>query len=314
MAALACIFPGQGSQELGMGKIFYDNFATAKEVFQEVDDALNQKLTHIMFGDNAELLTSTENAQPAIMATSMAMVRVLQKDAGFTLAHEARFVAGHSLGEYSALCAAGALSLADTARLLKLRGKAMQDAAPKGFGTMAAILGLGIEQVETLVTDVAEHGICEVANDNAPGQVVISGQREAVEAALVLAKERGAKRAIELNVSAPFHSSIIADAAIAMRDALAQTMMHAPALPLIANITASQTQNADDIKVLLERQVTGRVRWRESILTMVQAGVDTTLEIGHGKVLSGLNKRIHTDLTSRNISSPDDIELLHKAA
>ncbi len=314
MTQLACIFPGQGSQELGMGKTFYDNFASAKEVFQEVDDALNQKLTSIIFGDDLELLTATENAQPAIMATSIAIARVLEKDAGFTLAHEARFVAGHSLGEYSALCAAGALSLKDTARLLKLRGTAMQQAAPKGSGTMAAILGLDLKDVEALCEKVAEQGVCEIANDNAPGQIVISGERAAIEAAIAQAKEHGAKRALELNVSAPFHSSIIAEAANIMRDALAEVTMHDPAIPLIANVTAAQTQNAAEIKDLLEKQVTGRVRWCESIRTMVKQGVDTTLEIGHGKVLSGLNRRIHKDLTSRNVATPDDIEVLQKAA
>ena len=314
MTQLACIFPGQGSQELGMGKIFYDNFVSAKEVFDEVDDALNQKLSSIIFGDDTECLTATENAQPAIMATSMAMVRVLEKDAGFTLAHQARLVAGHSLGEYSALCAAGALSLADAARLLKLRGQAMQQAAPKGAGTMAAILGLDLQEVEALCAAVSDSGVCEIANDNAPGQIVISGERTAIETAIAKAKEHGAKRALELNVSAPFHSSIIASAAEIMRGALADVTMHNPAIALVANVTASQTQNAAEIKDLLEKQVTGRVRWCESIRYMVSQGVDTTLEIGHGKVLSGLNRRIHKELTSRNISTPNDIEMLQKAA
>lgn len=314
MTQLACIFHGQGSQEVGMGKDFHDNFTSAKDVFAEVDDALGQHLSKIIFEGDAEALTLTENAQPAIMATSIAMFRVLEQDAGFSLKSSAAYVAGHSLGEYSALCAAGSLSLADTARLLKLRGQSMQAAAPKNHGTMAAILGLEIDDVETLIKNIAGAGICEIANDNAPGQIVISGERAAVEAAIGLAKEQGAKRAIELNVSAPFHSSVIAAAADTMRDALADTTMNAPIVPLIANVTADRVNDPTIIKQLLEQQVTGRVRWRESVAKMVDLGVTSTLEIGHGKVLSGLNRRIHKELESRQINTPQDIESLVKAA
>ncbi len=313
MTQLACIFPGQGSQEVGMGKDFYDNFTAAKDVFAEVDDALNQHLSKIIFEGNAEALTLTENAQPAIMATSIAMFRVLERDAGFSLKASAQCVAGHSLGEYSALCAAGSLSLSDTAKLLKLRGQSMQAAVPKGHGTMAAILGLELPDVEALLDNLGD-GVCEIANDNAPGQIVISGEKKAVEAAIEQAKANGAKRAIELNVSAPFHSSLISSAADVMRDALVQTTMHAPAVPLIANVTADSAKDTDTIKDLLTKQVTGRVRWAESIRTMVDQGVGATLEIGHGKVLSGLNRRIHRDLESRQINTPDDIEALVKAA
>jgi [acyl-carrier-protein] S-malonyltransferase len=310
----AYIFPGQGSQELGMGKLFYDNFAAAKEVFQEVDDALSDKLSQIIFGEDAEALTLTENAQPAIMATSLAIFRTLTKEAGLVLRDRAAYVAGHSLGEYSALCAAGSLSLADTARLLRLRGRSMQQAAPKGYGTMAAILGLEIEAVEALLAALTTDGVCEIANDNAAGQVVISGERSAVEAAIAAAKEAGAKRAIELNVSAPFHSSIIQSAADAMEAALATTTIHAPIVPLVANVTAEATSHPDAIRHLLVEQVTGRVRWRESVLWMVERGVTHMVEIGHGNVLSGLGKRIYKDMQCSAINAPEAIEAMLKAA
>ena len=312
MTSIAIIFPGQGSQALGMGKWFYEHSRVAKEVYQEVDDALDFKLSAVIFGDDEALLTATQHAQPAIMATSIAMFRTLTHEAGFSLGASALYVAGHSLGEYSALCAAGAISLADTARLLSQRGVAMQQAAPKGYGTMAAILGLEIEQVETLLAALPTGSICEIANDNAPGQVVISGERMAVENAMLLAKEAGAKRAIELNVSAPFHSSIMQPAADAMRQALAAISMRTPVIPLIANVTARSVQDSTIIASLLVDQVTRRVRWRESVEWMVEQGVSETLEIGHGNVLSGLGKRIHKELISTSINSAEAIELLCK--
>ncbi len=314
MTHIACIFPGQGSQELQMGKWFHDHSAVAREVYQEVDDALNFKLSGVIFGEDAEALTATENAQPAIMTTSIAVFRTLTKEAGFSLPAQARYVAGHSLGEYSALCAAGSLSLADTARLLKLRGQAMQQAAPKGYGSMAAILGLEIEQVEMILAALPAGSICEIANDNAPGQVVISGERGAVEAALERAREAGAKRAIALNVSAPFHSSIMHPAAEAMRQALNDISLRPPVVPLVANVTAEAVQDPADIRRLLVEQVTGRVRWRESVLWLTKEGISETLEIGHGNVLSGLGRRIHKDLRCTSINSAETIEAFGKAS
>lgn len=314
MTTRACIFPGQGSQEIGMGRGLYDAFPAAREVFEEVDDALSQHLSGLMFDGEAETLTLTENAQPAIMACSMAAFRVLQREGGFSLQTQAAFVAGHSLGEYSALCAAGALSLSDTARLLRLRGKAMQEAAPAGSGMMAAILGMEIEAVESMLADLPEGKVCEIANDNAPGQIVISGEREAVEQAMDAAKAQGAKRAMTLNVSAPFHSSLIRAAADRMEEALAGTTIVAPSVPLIANVTAGPVREPETIRDLLVRQVTGRVRWRESVAYMRDQGVSELLEIGHGQVLSGLNRRIDRQLTSRTINGPDDIDALVKVA
>ncbi|TAE83537.1 MAG: [acyl-carrier-protein] S-malonyltransferase [Alphaproteobacteria bacterium] len=308
MTRHAWVFPGQGSQELGMGRSFYDAFPIAKQTFDEVDEALGMYLSKIIFGDDAALLTRTEYAQPAIMVTSMAMVRTLEQEAGIRVASRAMCVAGHSLGEYTALCASGAMSLGDTARLLRVRGRAMQDAVPVGVGTMAAILGLELEQVEALLKNIQNMGIVEIANDNAPGQIVLSGAREAVEHAIQQAKDAGAKRAIELNVSAPFHCSLIAAAAEVMREALASITIHAPCVPLIANITADVARDPNVIRELLVQQVTGRVRWRESVQRMAVQGVEHMLEIGHGKVLSGLNKRIHKDMGCSNLSSPEDID------
>ncbi len=314
MSTFACLFPGQGSQETGMGKPFFDAFAAAREVYEEVDDALGQRLSTIIFGDDADTLTRTENAQPAIMATSIAGLRVLEQEAGFVLPQRCTYVAGHSLGEYTALCAAGALTLADTARLLRKRGQAMQQAAPEGSGTMAAILGMELEVLETLLAEHRASGICEIANDNAPGQVVISGERAAVEAVMAAAKDAGAKRAVELNVSAPFHCSLIRDAAEVMREALDAVAMHTPSVPLVANVIAEATQDPDTIKALLVEQVTGRVRWRESVTWMGTQGITDMLEIGHGNVLSGLNRRINRELTSHTIATPDDIDGFLKAA
>ncbi len=312
---LACIFPGQGSQKIGMGKAFAENFPVAREVFQEVDEALGQHLSKIMFsGDEAEL-TLTENAQPAIMANSIAILRVLEKEANFVLAQKASFVAGHSLGEYTALAAAGAISLSETAKLLKLRGQAMQRAVPEGLGSMAAILGLDMAAIEQVTKEASLQGdVCEVANDNAPGQIVISGSREGVERAIKLASEMGAKRALALAVSAPFHCSLMQPAAEEMRVALEKASIFPPCVPLLANITAQAVNAPDTIRDLLVQQVTGRVRWRESVEELARLGVTNMLEIGEGAVLSGLVKRINKDIICSNVSAPADIEGLLRAA
>ena len=314
MTHTICVFPGQGSQKVGMGKTMADNFAEAREVFQEVDDALNQKLSTIIFEGPESDLTLTENAQPAIMATSIAALRVLEKEGGFNLAQSASYVAGHSLGEYSALCAAGALSLADTAKLLKLRGQAMQRAVPAGEGAMAAIIGLSMEDVTTVCEAASATGICEVANDNSDGQVVISGATAAIDDAMVRAKEAGAKRALPLPVSAPFHCSLMSPAADEMRDALAAATINNPVVPVIANVTAAPEQEADAIRDLLVSQVTGRVRWRESVQWMGNNDVAKAIEIGEGKVLSGLIRRIAKEIEVSNVGTPDDIESVMKAA
>lgn len=315
MIKTALVFPGQGSQRVGMGKSLFENFASAKEVFLEVDETLKQHLSKLMFEGPESDLTLTENAQPAIMVASLAAFRVLQKETGFDLKTRAAYVAGHSLGEYSALAAAGAFTLADTARLLKLRGQSMQKAVPQGEGTMAAILGLEMEAVEAIAAEASANGdVCEVANDNSPGQIVISGSREGVEKAIALATERGAKRALELNVSAPFHCSLMQPAAEAMQAALAATLINAPLVALVANVTATATSDPEAIRAQLVEQVTGRVRWRESISYMKQQGVGRMIEIGEGKVLSGLIKRIEKDVETLAIGTPEDIESLVKAA
>lgn len=315
MVTAALVFPGQGSQKVGMGKGLCDNFACAKEVFAEIDEALSQHLTRLMFDGPESDLTLTENAQPAIMAVSLAALCVLEKEAGFDLKKQAGFVAGHSLGEYSALAAAGTFSLADTARLLKLRGQSMQKAVPQGEGTMAAILGLEMDAVEAIAEQASAGGeVCDVANDNSPGQVVISGSRAGVEKAIALATERGAKRALELNVSAPFHCLLMQPAAVAMREALAATAMHVPLVPLVANITASAASDVEAIRAQLVEQVTGRVRWRESVSYMKARGVARMIEIGEGKVLSGLIKRIEKDIETFSVGAPEDIETIVKAA
>ncbi len=304
----AFVFPGQGSQAVGMGKEFADAFPAAREVFEEVDDALEQKLSKLMFEGPDDDLTLTENAQPALMAVSMAAMAVLKSEGGVDLAEVADFVAGHSLGEYSALAAAGTFSLADTARLLKTRGKAMQQAVPVGEGAMAALLGLDLEQAREVVDEAAGGDVLANANDNAPGQVVVSGKREAVERAVEVAKEKGAKRAMLLQVSAPFHCPMMAPAADVMAEALAAVDIAAPCVPLIANVTAAPVEDPAEIRRLLVEQVTGMVRWRESCLTMRDKGVDTMVEVGAGKVLSGLARRIDRDLTASNIGIPADIE------
>lgn len=304
----AFVFPGQGSQALGMGRDLAERYPAAKAVFDEVDEALGESLSGVIWGEDADALTLTTNAQPALMAVSVAVARVLEGEGGFALADKAQYVAGHSLGEYSALTAAGSLALPDTARLLRLRGSAMQEAVPVGEGAMAAILGLDLDVVREIAEAAAQGDVCEAANDNAPGQVVISGARAAVERALPLAKEKGAKRAILLPVSAPFHCALMTPAAERMRDALAETTINAPSPALVANVSAQAETDPDTIRELLVRQVTGAVRWRESVEWMAGQGVDTLVELGAGKVLGGLAKRIDRSVAGSSIGSPDDID------
>ncbi len=306
---MTCVFtfPGQGSQAVGMGKALADASVAARQVFAEVDDALDQSLSQLIWEGPAEALTLTANTQPALMAVSLAAVAAM-KEAGINVADAAGYVAGHSLGEYSALAAAGSLSVADAARLLRIRGDAMQNAVPVGEGAMAAILGLDLEQVEQLAGEASSVGVCDVANDNGPGQVVVSGAKEAVEKAAVLAKELGARRALMLPVSAPFHCSLMQPAADRMAEALADVTLNAPCVPLIANVLAAPVSDADAIRTHLVAQVTGRVRWRESVLWMSENGVDSAFEIGAGKVLTGLIKRIAPGIAASSISTPDDIQ------
>jgi [acyl-carrier-protein] S-malonyltransferase len=306
----AFIFPGQGSQAVGMGKALADAFAPAREVFQEVDEALSQRLSRLMWEGPESDLVLTENAQPAIMAASMAIIRVLEREAGLDLAKHARLVAGHSLGEYTALCAAGAFTLSDAARLLKARGQAMQQAVPVGEGGMSALLGAEIEQAEELAKECAAAigGICVVANDNAPGQVVISGTKAAIDKAPEIAKAKGIKRAMALNVSAPFHSPMMQPAADKMRDALAAVTIRPPAVPVVANVTAEEVSEPETIRRLLVEQITARVRWRESVLAFRALGVETTVEAGGAKVLTGMVKRIDKELQTVTLDTPADIE------
>ena len=310
----AFIFPGQGSQAVGMGKALANAFAPAREVFQEVDDALSQKLSKLMWEGPESDLVLTENAQPAIMVASIAVIRVLQKEGALDLAKHARLVAGHSLGEYTALCAAGAFTLADTARLLKARGQAMQAAVPVGEGGMSALLGAEIDQAEDLAREcaAATGGVCVVANDNAPGQVVISGSKVAIDKAPEIAKAKGIKRAMALNVSAPFHSPMMQPAAEKMRDVLAAITIRPPAVPVVANVTAAEVSEPDTIRRLLVEQVTARVRWRESVLAFRDLGVTTTIEAGGNKVLTGMVKRIDKDLANITLDSAADIEAFAK--
>lgn len=298
-----------------MGKALADAFAPAREVFQEVDDALAQRLSKLMWEGPESDLVLTENAQPAIMAASIAIVRTLQKDGGLDLARHARLVAGHSLGEYTALCAAGAFTLSDTARLLKARGQAMQSAVPVGEGGMSALLGAEIDQAEGLAKEcaAATNGVCVVANDNAPGQVVISGTRAAIDKAPELAKARGIKRAMALNVSAPFHSPMMAPAAERMREALGAITIRPLATPVVSNVTATETSEPETIRRLLVEQLTGRVRWRESVLAFRGYGVTTTVEFGGNKVLTGMVKRIDKDLQTVTLDTPADIEAFVKS-
>lgn len=307
----AFIFPGQGSQSVGMGQALAAASPHAREVFQEVDDALGQALSRLMAEGPEGDLMLTENAQPAIMANAIAVLRVLEREGGVTLADKADFVAGHSLGEYTALCAAGALDLATTARLLKLRGQAMQAAVPVGEGAMAAILGADREKAQAIADAAAEGDVCTVANDNDPSQVVISGTRAAVERAVPLAKEMGAKRAILLPVSAPFHCPLMQPAADAMAKALADVTLSAPLVPVYANVTAAPVADPEAIKALLVEQVTGMVRWRESVLAMVAGDVHDFVELG-GKVLGPMVKRSAPDASATSVVTMDDIEALVK--
>jgi len=308
----AYLFPGQGSQAVGMGKALADASATARAVFEEVDEALGQHLFRLMAEGPEDDLTLTENAQPAIMANAIATLRVLEQDGGVRLADKADFVAGHSLGEYTALCAAGALDLSTTARLLKLRGQTMQAAVPVGVGAMAALLGLDYEAAREVADAAAQGEVCTAANDNAPGQVVVSGHRTAVERALDIAKEKGARRAILLPVSAPFHCSLMQPAADAMAEALGGADLRAPLVPLYANVTAAPVADPNEIRRLLVEQVTGMVRWRESVLAMEAAGVHEFVEFG-GKVLGPMVKRIAADAQVASVVSMDDIEALAKS-
>lgn len=304
----AFVFPGQGSQAVGMGAALAEAFPAAREVFEEVDDALSQRLSRLMFDGPESDLILTENAQPALMAVSLAVVRVIEREGNMILADKAAFVAGHSLGEYSALAAAGALAISDTARLLKRRGRAMQEAVPVGQGAMAALLGLDLAAAKAVAEEAAQGDVCAPANDNADGQVVLSGDAAAVERAVELAPAKGAKRAIMLSVSAPFHCGLMAPAADVMAQALAEVTLRPPRPPLIANVTAEATDEPDTIRELLVQQVTAMVRWRESVLTMRDHGVDTLIELGAGKVLTGLTRRIDRELTGVAAGTPEEIE------
>jgi len=322
MPVVAFIFPGQGSQTVGMGRDLAAAFSAAREVFEEVDEVLGQRLSKLMFEGPADALTLTENTQPALMAMSLAVARVLEREGGVHIAERAALVAGHSLGEYSALAAAGSLSVATVARLLRLRGQAMQAAVPVGEGAMAALLGVELAQCEEICAEAAlwrREGEADVrqvvaaANDNGGGQVVISGHRPAVERACDIARARGVKRAMLLPVSAPFHCALMAPAADAMAAALEEVDLHAPLVPLVANVTAAKATEPADIKRLLVAQVTGTVRWRESILACADMGVDCFVELGAGRVLSGLVRRILPDAATHAAATPSEIEILLKA-
>jgi [acyl-carrier-protein] S-malonyltransferase len=301
----AFVFPGQGAQTIGMGKALAEAYPAARAVFDEVDDALGEKLSALIWEGAIEDLTLTRNAQPALMATSIAALRALQSE-GIGI-EQASFVAGHSLGEYSALCAVGSLDLADTARLLRVRGQAMQEAVPVGVGAMAALLGLNFEQATEVAAEAAQGEVCQAANDNDPAQVVVSGHRGAVERALEIAKAKGAKRALLLPVSAPFHCTLMQPAAAVMSEALAGVVIHAPKVPVVVNVRAEAVTEPDRIRALLVAQVTGSVRWRESVLWMAGAGVTEFWEIGAGKALSGMIKRIVAGAATRAVGSPEDV-------
>ena len=303
----AFTFPGQGSQTVGMGKALADAFPAARAVFDEVDAALSEKLSAVMWDGPVETLTLTQNAQPALMAVSLATIRVLEAEAGLDLSRDAAFVAGHSLGEYSALAAAGTFSIADAARLLRIRGNAMQAATPVGTGAMAAILGLDFDAVVAVAAEAAQGDVCQAANDNGGGQVVISGHKAAVDRACEIAKAKGAKRAIPLPVSAPFHCALMQPAADAMAEALAKVTVKAPVVPVVANVLAAPISDPGEITRRLVEQVTGTVRWRECVAAMAAAGVTTFYEIGSGKVLTGLVKRIADGASGIAIGTPDDV-------
>lgn len=305
--AVAFVFPGQGSQAVGMGKSLAANFAAARFVFDEVDTALATKLSNIIFEGPSDTLTLTENAQPALMAVSLATLRVMETEAGLNLKRDAQFVAGHSLGEYSALAAAGAFTVADAARLLRTRGQAMQKAVPIGAGAMAALIGLEFDAASAVAAEAAQGEVCQAANDNGAGQVVVSGSKAAVERAVEIAKVKGAKRAMLLPVSAPFHCALMQPAADVMAEALAKVSVKPPTVPLVANVLAKAIHTPNEIVRGLIEQVTGTVRWRESVLYMANAGVTKFYEVGAGKVLSGLIKRLASDATATAIGSPEDI-------
>jgi [acyl-carrier-protein] S-malonyltransferase len=302
----ALVFPGQGAQAVGMGRALAEAYPAARAVFEEVDEALGEKLSALIWEGTPEELTLTANAQPALMATSMAAMRALEAEG--VAVESASFVAGHSLGEYSALCAVGALSLADTARLLRVRGRAMQEAVPVGVGAMAALLGLGFEAASEVAAEAAQGQICQAANDNDPNQVVISGHREAVERAVEIAKAKGAKRALMLPVSAPFHCALMQPAAAVMAEALAGVVIERPKVPVVANVRAEAVINPAVIRDLLVEQVTGSVRWRESVIWMAGAGVTEIWEIGAGKALSGMIRRIAPEVTTKAVGTPEDVK------
>jgi [acyl-carrier-protein] S-malonyltransferase len=305
----AFTFPGQGSQFVGMGKDLAQAFTPARDVFAEVDDALQQKLSTLMWEGPTDSLTLTENAQPALMAVSLAVMRVLEREKGWSVISSARFVAGHSLGEYSALAAAGTLSVADAARLLKIRGQAMQVAVPVGQGAMIALLGAELDIAAKVAAEASEATglVCQIANDNAPGQVVLSGAKAAIDRATEIGKDYGVRRAIALPVSAPFHCALMQPAADRMAEALAEIELKAPAVPVVANVTAEPVENVDTIRRLLVEQVTGTVRWRESAAYMAGQGVTLLYEIGAGKVLTGMARRIDERLSGKAIGTPEDI-------
>ncbi len=304
----AFIFPGQGSQFIGMGKAFADAFPCAREVFDEVDDALSQCLSRLMWQGPAPDLELTENAQPAIMAYSISIIRVLQRECGLDFPRHARLAAGHSLGEYSALCATGALTLADTAQLVRIRGRAMQSAAPVGTGGMTALIGIDLNQAVEAVEEAKAIGVVVIANDNAPGQVVISGENAALEKAAELARKNGAKRAIPLPVSTPNHSPLLKSAGERMREALESVVICAPLVPVVSNVSAAQVSEPETIRRLLVEQITSRVRWRESVLTFQDHGVLVTVEAGGNKVLTGMVRRIDRELQTISLDTPKDIE------
>jgi [acyl-carrier-protein] S-malonyltransferase len=311
--AAAFVFPGQGSQALGMGKSLADAFAPARAVFDEVDAALGEKLSAVMWEGPADKLTLTENAQPALMAVSLAAMRVLEAEVGLDLAREAKFVAGHSLGEYSALAAAGALSISDTARLLRIRGNAMQKAVPVGVGAMAALLGLSFDDAAAVAREAAQGEVCQAANDNGGGQVVVSGHKAAVERAVEIAKAKGAKRAMLLPVSAPFHCALMQPAAEAMAEALSRVQVKMPRVPVVANVRARAVTDPGEIVRSLVEQVTGTVRWRECVEYMATNGVTRFYEVGTGKVLTGLAKRIAEGVNGIAIGTAEDVAAFKKA-
>ncbi|HUS97114.1 MAG TPA: ACP S-malonyltransferase [Hyphomicrobiaceae bacterium] len=310
MASRAFIFPGQGSQDVGMGKALADAFPAARAVFDEVDEALGEKLSQLMWDGTKEQLTLTANAQPALMAVSMAAIRVLESEHGLDLAKHTAFVAGHSLGEYSALAAAGTFTLGDAARLLRTRGQAMQAAVPVGKGAMAALLGVGMDVALKVATEAAQGDVCQIANDNEPTQVVLSGAKVAIDRVAEIGKAHGVRRAIPLPVSAPFHCSLMQPAADVMADALAKVTMKSPVVPVMANVTASPITDPEEIRARLVEQVTGTVRWRECMLAMTAGGVSDFFEVGTGKVLSGLVRRIDASASGHTAGTPEEIAAL----